>query len=435
MPTVAPLQAFGPPRKIRHPFEGKTDTRRRRKLKDVARTLPRVPGVYFFYGWDDRLLYIGKAKCLRERVRSYFAETSSRRPPKLRRLLAEIKRLEYRECGSELEALLLERRLIAELLPILNRQHKRFEIYPYLLLTDEEFPRLTVTRAEPVQGEEGEVEEEGARRGAPIAFVAPQSASLPLETPPHAGSIPGMYLGPFTSPRSAAWTFEAVRTLFPLRSCEGALKVDANGRSCFYHDIGRCAGPCVGAASRDSYAAICADLLQLLKTGDAPQIDAMRERMLRYAEEWKFEEAAQIKEQLTAIEAVASRLRRLQRMREQNNVVIVQPAVCPEGESDWVALFMVQAGLVRRHIIVRDWSTETNTVRDALRAVYDAPPPAADFTAKTELDEMMILDRWLKVHGSEEFCLWQNERKNRQWTSNTVRGINHCRERQTRAAA
>ncbi len=117
MSSVSPLRAFGAPR-VRHRFEGKVDTGRRRKLKDVARTLPRTPGVYFFHGFDDRLLYIGKAKCLRERVRSYFGETSLKRPPKLRRLLAEITRLEWYECGSELEALLLERRLIAERKPI-----------------------------------------------------------------------------------------------------------------------------------------------------------------------------------------------------------------------------------------------------------------------------------------------------------------------------
>src|SRR3954467_9945817 len=86
---VSALQAYGTARRVRNPFEGKTDTRRRRKLKEIARALPKSPGVYFFYGVDDRLLYVGKAKCLRERVRSYFAESAKARPPKLRRLLAE----------------------------------------------------------------------------------------------------------------------------------------------------------------------------------------------------------------------------------------------------------------------------------------------------------------------------------------------------------
>lgn len=448
---VTPLRAFGAPgaaRKVRHPFAGKGDTRRRRKLKDIARTLPRTPGVYFFFGFNDRLLYIGKAKCLRERVRSYFGESALRRPPKLRLLLAEVKRLEWQECGSELEALLVERRLIAERLPILNRQHKRFAVYPYLLLSDEAFPRLTLTRAEPV--EEGTRDgERGARDESHPSSLIPHPSNLPLETPPHAGALAGLYLGPFTSPRVAAWTFEAVRAVFPLRSCEGDIRPDVAGRSCFYHEIGRCCGPCIEATPREAYARLCADLIALLQSGEAPQLDALRARMQRLSEQWRFEDAAQIKEQLAAIEAVAARLQRLQRMRRENNVVIAQPAVSgigyrvsglgesaplqreaaastPKPETRYpipVALFLVQGGVVRRHLMVSDWSRESDGVKRAVQEVFSAPPPAADFTAKTELDEMMILDRWLKAHRDEPCCVAMNDRTSRRWAGNAVRRL------------
>jgi hypothetical protein len=82
--------------------------------------------------------------------------------------------------------------------------------------------------------------------------------------------------------------------------------------------------------------------------------------------------------------------------------------------------------MVRRHLTIRDWTHGDAVLRKALRDVYDAPPPAADFTAKAELDEMMILDRWLKVHREEPFCLWMNERSTRQWTSNTIRRVRSC---------
>lgn len=457
---ISALHAFGAqPQFDRHArLEGKSDTRRRRKLKDISKTLPRAPGVYFFYGINNRLLYIGKSKCLRERVGSYFGETSLRRPPKIRRLLAEIKRLEWEECGSELEALLVERRLIAERLPILNRQHKRFKVYPYLLLSREKFPRLTLTRAEPMEGE----------RANEFSFLSSQarSTSLPLENAPHAGELPGLYLGPFTSPRSAFWTFEAVRNLFPLRSCEGAIFPDENARSCFYHEIKRCLGPCVGAVETIEYSNVCADLVQLLQTGNAPQLDAMRQKMQQFSDEWKFEEAAQLKEQLQAIEAVAARLQRLQRMREKNNVVIVQSArkdlkaentqesnsarvgsiENESGSSEPIAnqldaisstrnaqqrssqqrnasVFLIQGGVVRRQIIVRDWNRDEKMLRRAISDVYDNPPPTADYTAKTELDEMMILDRWLKSNGAEPCCIWMNEKSGRQWTSNVLRGV------------
>ncbi len=532
------LHAFGTGRRARASFEAKTDTRRRKSLKEVAKTLPKAPGVYFFFGLNDRLLYIGKSKCLRDRVRSYFGETARRRPPKLRRLLAEVKRLEWRECGSELEALLVERRLIAERLPAMNRQHKRFKVYPYLLLSDEAFPRLAITRAEPNE-DSGPLKHE-FDGFSPRRAIAPES--MPLETPPRAGELPGLYLGPFTSPRSAAWTFEAVRALFPLRSCEGAIRPDIDARSCFYHEIGRCCGPCVGATPQQQYARICADLVQLLQSGQAPQLDELRARMKRLSDEWRFEDALELREQLTAIEAVAARLQRLQRMRTQNNVLIVQPAapssdappiesavatsskrafaprmsthlaadnpitttraanrhektssprmsthaaadnpiataqaataqaataqaataqaataqaataqivnatvqnvkmsvdgdVAREGDvaqaksARDASVFLVCGGLVRRHLVVRDWDGEERVLKNAMFEVFGASPdrqkPPALFTAKTELDEMMILDRWLRTNGTNACCIWMNaaDRASRQWSSLALRKL------------
>jgi excinuclease UvrABC nuclease subunit len=425
---ASPLRAFGSPR-AEHPFEGKIDTHRRRRLKDIARALPRMPGVYFFYGIDDRLLYIGKANCLRERVRSYFAETKNKRPRKLRRLLAEIERMEYEECGCELEALLLERRLIAMRRPLLNRQLKRFDVYPYLLLSDEAFPRLTVTRAEPVNDNDefGTMNDEQNEAPKNSSFSV-HSSSLPLETAPRAGEIPGLYLGPFTTPRAAYWTLEAVRNTFPLRSCEGDIKPDTNGSSCFYHEIGRCSGPCVDAISQREYSRLCDDLLQLLKTGNAPQIDALRARMEKLADEWKFEDAAKLREQLLAIEQVVLRLRKLERIRNTNNLAIVQRAKpAPEySQAQASSVFLVQGGVVRRHIVLRDWETERETVRVAIRETFSAPPPSKPFTAKEELDEMMILDRWLKAHGEELCCAWLNESDravSHAWAGNAVRKL------------
>lgn len=422
-PKVAPLRAFGAVRpRVR--LEGKIDTKRRRQFKKQTREIPKKPGVYFFYGHKDRLLYIGKSKCLRERVRSYFADTSLPRPPRIKRILCEITRMEWRECGSELEALLLEKRLITDLQPLVNRQLKTFEVYPYLLLTDEAFPRLTFTRAEPVAEEDGSwrIEEhswrqENQKRELDDLFAVADDSlktSIPtpdLDNPPQPGEVPGFYLGPFTTAHAARWTLEAVRNIFPLRTCEGEMRPDPNGRACFYHEIKRCAGPCVGSVSQDEYARLCAELIQALESGQAPQIERLRARMLDYSNDWRFEEANELKLQLEALESVAARLGRLKRMRDQNNVVIAQPAKV-ENETAGVSLFLVRGGLVRRHLTrVDNWLQ----VRETIREVYTAPLPAKPFTAKHELDEMMILDRWLNLHGTEKCCVWLNDLSSRQW--------------------
>lgn len=421
--SASPLRAFGSHR-VQNPFEGRLDTRKRRRFKAQTRELPKCPGVYFFHGHNDRLLYIGKAKCLRERVRSYFADTTLPRPNKIKRLLVEIERLDYRPVGSELEALLLERRLIAERQPLLNRQHKKFEVYPYLLLSDETFPRLTITRAEPVAGEKDDETRailremtEGMKRD---AF----GNERPLETP-RAGEVPGLYLGPFTTPRHAYWALDAVVRLFPLRSCEDALVVDTNGKGCFYREIGRCCGPCIGQTDAATYQALCQDLVRLLETGEAPQIESLRARMEKLAEEWRFEDAAQVKEQLEAIEIVAARLRRLSRMRAQNNAIIAQPALPDENGAPRTALFLVRGGAVRRHLILAndaDWSR----AKDTFREVFEPEWSVKQFTAKTELDEMMILYRWLRSHGTEPCVAWLNEKNSRQWASNAARQLKNA---------
>ena len=407
--SASPLHAFGS-RQRKNPYEGRLDTRKRRRFKEQTRQLPHLPGVYFFYGHDDRLLYIGKAKRLRERVRSYFSDTSLPRPPKIRRLLAEITRYETRQVGSELEALLLERRLIAERQPLLNRQHKRFEVYPYLLLSDEEFPRLTITRAEPIEGESDKETGLILRE-----MTEAMRESRPLETP-RAGEVPGLYLGPFTTPRHAYWALDAVVKLFPLRSC-AEFSVSEKNVGCFYREIGRCCGPCIGQTTKLQYSALCDDLVKLLETGEAPQLDALKNRMSELAQSWRFEDAAVIKEQIEALEQVATRLRRLARMRRENNAVIAQPGL----EDGTTSLFLVRGGAVRRHITIG--AGQEKAAARALREVFESQWQARQFTAKTELDEMMILDRWLRSHGTETCVAWMNERASRNWVSNALRRV------------
>jgi excinuclease UvrABC nuclease subunit len=331
----------------------------------------------------------------------------------LRRLLAEIERLDFRPCGSELEALLLERRLIAELRPALNRQLKRFEIYPYLLLSDEAFPRFTVTRTEPIRDGEMDRQQDDET----------DEENSPLSPAPRAGEVPGLYLGPFTTPRAAYWTMEAVRNIFPLRSCEGALVPDPQGNACIYHEIGRCGGPCIGAASQQEYSRLVADLLRMLREGDAPQLQKLKARMEKLADEWRFEEAEKIRIQIEAIEQIAVRLRRLEKIRDQNNLAIVQRGQYTEGETPHCSVFLVQRGVMRRHLIVQDWDQESPMVRLTMRSVFEAEPPSRPFTAKEELDEMLILDRWLQVHGRELCCAWLNseDRKSHAWAGNAVR--------------
>jgi excinuclease UvrABC nuclease subunit len=165
--------------------------------------------------------------------------------------------------------------------------------------------------------------------------------------------------------------------------------------------------------------------MAMLHDGDSPQLRKLRARMEELSGQWRFEDAAKLKLQLEAIEHIAARLRRLENIRAHNNVAVVQRAQYSQGQAPRANVFLVQGGVVRRHLTINDWETESETARRAIRETFSAPPPARPFTAKEELDEMLIMDRWLASHGSELCCAWLNEadRKSHAWAGNAVRRL------------
>jgi len=169
---------------------------------DALSTLPCSPGVYLFTGAPGELLYIGKSVNLRDRVRSYFRKGGGH-TRRTERLKHEVQRIEVYQTGSELEALLLESRLIKEHMPLYNVRGRRYEHYPFLKLTAEQYPRLLVTRV---------LEADGAR-----------------------------YFGPFVSTSHLNEVLETLQPVFGMRTC--SVLPD---RPCLQLEIARCLGPCTG---------------------------------------------------------------------------------------------------------------------------------------------------------------------------------------------
>jgi excinuclease ABC subunit C len=246
--------------------------------------------------------------------------------------------------------------------------------------------------------------------------------------------LPGLYLGPFTTPRVAYWAINALKPLFPLRTCEGAILPDAAGSDCLYGQMGRCSAPCVDRVTHGEYREMCDDLVQLLQTGASRRLEARRDRMRALADAWRFEDAARVRRELDAIEIVATRLARIGKLRATLNVAIVQPAKASDSHS---SLFLVRGGVVRRHLQV-DWSCLSAEVGQALREVYEMPEPAGDpsrragaapplpgdaYVSKAELDEMLIMDRWLKAHGAEKCCVWIAEKRKPRWVESTIKAL------------
>jgi DNA polymerase-3 subunit epsilon len=232
----------------------------------LADHLPRAPGVYLFRGRDGRVLYVGKSKDLRARVKSYFYGDARK---KVADLLAQVTAVEGIRCATELEALALEARLIGEHEPRYNRRGKTWRRYAYLKVDPREaFPRIKVVH--------------GARADG------------------------ATYLGPFASSAGARLAKEALEEVEPIRRCTTAMGASTRFAPCALADMGRCAAPCDGRVDPERYAELVRHLLSSLQRPDG-LLGALEARMAALAERERFEEAGLVRDRLRSLAEVLQR--------------------------------------------------------------------------------------------------------------------------------
>ena len=229
------------------------------------------PGVYLFHGGRGEVLYVGKAKSLRVRVRSYLAGSRGV-GIKTRELVRSTTTVETLVVASEEEALILEANLIKEHQPRFNIQLRDDKKYPYVKVTvNEPFPRAYVTRR---------VREDGSR-----------------------------YFGPFVSVGRVRRALDLVKRTHGVRSCRYDLPREAPSRPCLDHHIGRCAAPCVGLQSEEDYRTMI-DRLLLILGGDVAAVQAeVEEEMHKASSELDFERAALLRDVLSGLDGIARRQR------------------------------------------------------------------------------------------------------------------------------
>jgi excinuclease ABC subunit C len=231
-------------------------------LADKLTHLPDKPGVYLMKDEHGRIIYVGKAVNLKNRVRSYF-QSSRNHSPKVRSMVARIVDLEYIITGSEMEALILECNLIKKHRPKYNISLRDDKSFPYIKVTlNEEYPRVHVTR---------KVLKDGAR-----------------------------YFGPYTSAGAVHETIRLLKRLFPLRSCR---QLDAR-RPCLQHHIKRCLAPCTGKVDKTDYAEMIKAVALFLEGRSDDVAKNLKRRMESAAENLEFELAAKLRDQLAAVEKV-----------------------------------------------------------------------------------------------------------------------------------
>ena len=234
------------------------------RIKLRLKTIPENPGVYQHLDQSGTVIYVGKARNLQRRVSSYFShyEDKSR---KIQMLVRNIYDIRVTVVSTEVDALLLENNLIKRYQPRYNSMLKDDKTYPYLCITDEEYPRLIFTRNHQLRGQ---------------------------------------YFGPYPNQRIMRELQDIIDQLFSYRRCN---KMPTNGRPCMKHQIGLCKAPCAGLQSKEEYLADIENIRRILKGDFADILDEMKRQMLSLAEELRFEEAEMMKRRIRRLEEYQSR--------------------------------------------------------------------------------------------------------------------------------
>ncbi len=330
---------------------------RRRQHVDEAQiaSLPKGPGVYLLKDAHGQVMYVGKSVNVRTRVRTHLRPSGTahnRAQPRLRKRLPHIAEVEAIETATELEALLLESKLVKRYLPVANSALRDYQDYPFIKLDlRDPFPRLEATRERPSDG--------------------------------------ALYFGPY---RRAGVVWSAVTFLseqLGLRQCGGPLK--PNQPACPLLEMRKCLGPCVNAVSSDQYRAAADEAGRVMRGLDTGVLDRAAERRDALAEALRFEEAAELRDRMRDLEQVVSVQQRLSAFAERNVVL-----VSPDRQQDRGRLLIIRAGRLVDEVSLPVNATPSH-LRHLLRRTFSRPMDAQ--VSRDELDDLLIVDAWIRRHA------------------------------------
>ena len=326
-------------------------------LKEKLDNLPRLPGVYQFKTADGKIIYVGKAKILRNRVRSYF-QKGHNHDPKTKVLVTKIADLEVIVTDSEMEALILENTLIKKLKPRYNIDLRDDKSYPYIVVTNEPFPRVYVTR---------KVRQDGSR-----------------------------YYGPYTDVKTMRFALKSVRDIFQIRSCKLPLTEEGIARKkwkvCLDYHIGKCGGPCEGLVSLEEYNEMISQVERLLKGKSRDLIGQLTEKMQEYSDRLEFEKAGETKKKISAVKVYTDKQKMVSFELIERDII----AAVSEDDDGCGVIFKVRDGKLigKQHFYLSNVSkrTESEMIETLIERYYinaDYVPPELFLSAEPTDIEMV----------------------------------------------
>jgi excinuclease ABC subunit C len=326
------------------------------KLKEVISGLPCDPGVYIFKDSSGRILYVGKAKRLRDRVRSHFRAAGD---VKHGDMMSRVDSIDFIVTGSEVDALILEANLIRDRQPKFNVTLKDDKRYPYLKVTvKEDYPRLILTRR---------VVRDGAK-----------------------------YFGPYTDVKSLRRTMKLLRSVFPLRTCGDLEARQRMRRDCLSLHLGRCRGPCLFKISKEEYRRLVDDLLLFLSGRGASLVESLRESMEAASERKEYEKCALVRDRVAAVESVLSGRGAVDLGRPDMDAL----GLARDGEDACVAVLKIRDGKVmdqeRRFLRTRGSASDSEVVASFVEQRYlSGTAIPATLALPLQLEGAGLIEKWL----------------------------------------
>ena len=324
-------------------------------IKNALAVLPDKPGVYLMHDAEGKVIYVGKAVVLKNRVRSYFRNLASH-TPKVKAMVAKIAEIETIVTSSEVEALILECNLIKKDRPRYNISLKDDKTYPYLKVTlQEDFPRLYMTRR---------LLRDGSK-----------------------------YYGPYADAGAMHATVKLLRSMFPLRTCR---KMNPD-RPCLNYHIKRCLAPCAGYVSKDEYGQMIKSVCMVLDGRTTELERDLKQRMQAAAEDYAFEEAARLRDQLQAVE----RLNESQKAVTNNGGDMDIIGFAQDMTGNCLQIFFVRKGKLigRDNFFLQDGGEAQQEVLTAFIKQYynDATfiPREIVLPQLPEAEEQQLIEAWL----------------------------------------
>ena len=340
-------------------------------IQEHLKQLPSEPGVYLMKDKFNNIIYVGKAKVLKNRVRQYF-QSSKNHSSKVKSMVKNIDRFEYIITDSELEALILECNLIKKYKPKYNVLLRDDKTYPYIkVTTNEDFPRVLKVRK-----------------------VLKDKAK---------------YFGPYTNTTAVNDTLDIIKSIYPIRTCnidiEKAIKT--NMRPCLNLHIKRCVGPCTGNITKEEYNKMIEEILLFLSGKEEKLINILKEKMSKCAMDFNFEEAAVYRDKIKSLEDMMEKQKIDSSTSDLNQDIIARARAHDEA---CVQVFFVRNGKIvgREHFILEGVmdSTRESILGSFVKQFYmEQEYIPKEIIIEDEIEDSFILEEWLSTKKGQKVII------------------------------